>query len=287
VLTSGWFLGETEFFAAGRRYADDRAYLDDLRMSGLTHVVFSLDGPEEAHDRTRQVPGLYRRVIEGFDKVRAAGMTPRVSLVIGIGLAGPAANAWVAAVSACLFGPAPDAMTAVERVVGDESNYVSNIIDVGNCVQLRRSHTEAPAFSDEALRCKNFFRPSPTLRIKASGEISFCPLIEGGDGYGNVHERDVVDLLNRMHEALVYKLHAERRIGEIRRFLDAEVFGGSLIHACSARVALNMIANAMHERGVAAEDRQAIRAINEEVAAKMGVLPRTSIHRANGHTRPR
>lgn len=70
VLTSGWFLGETGFFAADRHYADDRAYLDDLRMSGLTHVAFSLDGPEEVHDRTRQVPGLYRRVMEGFDKVR-------------------------------------------------------------------------------------------------------------------------------------------------------------------------------------------------------------------------
>ena len=133
VLTSGWFLGETGFFAADRHYADDRAYLDDLRMSGLTHVAFSLDGPEEVHDRTRQVPGLYRRVMEGFDKVRTAGMSPRVSLVIGIGLSGAAANAWVAAVSTRLFGPAPDAMTAVERVIGDESNYVSNIIDVGNC----------------------------------------------------------------------------------------------------------------------------------------------------------
>ena len=84
----------------------------------------------------------------------------------------------------------------------------------------------------------------------------------------------------------VYKLHAERRIGEMRRFLDAEVFGEKLTHACSARVALNMIANAMHERGVAAEDRQAIRAINVEAAAKMGVLPRAFIHRANGHARP-
>ena len=287
MLTSGWFLGETGFIAAGRRYADDRSYLDELRRSGLTHVVFSLDGPEEVHDRTRQVPGMYRRVMEGFDKVRAAGMTPRVSLVIGLGLSGQAVKGWIAAVSARLFGEAPDTLTAVTRILDDESNYVSSLIDVGNCVQLRRSHAEAPVFSDEALRCKNFFRPATTLRIKASGEISFCPLIEGGDGYGNVHQHDVVELLNHMHEALLYKLHAERRIGEIRRFLDAEVFGGSLIDACSARVALNMIANAMHERGVAAEDQQAIRAINEEVAAKMGVLPRTSVHRANGQSRPR
>ena len=64
-------MGETGFLAAGRRYADDRATSTTCATSGLTHVVFSLDGPEEVHDRTRQAPGLYRRVLEGFDKVRA------------------------------------------------------------------------------------------------------------------------------------------------------------------------------------------------------------------------
>jgi hypothetical protein len=287
VLTSGWFLGEADFFAAGRRYPDDRAYLADLAARGLTHVVYSLDGPEAVHDRIRQVPGLYRRVLAGFDKTRAAGLEPRVSLVVGTGASGAEARAWMADLSTRLFGPAPDPVTALARVVSDDANYVSNLIDVGGAVQLRRSRGAVPTFSDADLRCKNFFRPSPTLRIKASGEISFCPLVEGGDGYGNVHDRDVVDLLNHLHEALPYRLHAERRIGEILRFLDAEVFAGSLAHACSARVALNMIARAMDERGIQPDDRAAIHAINVEVAEKMGVRPRSFVHRANGHARPR
>jgi Radical SAM superfamily len=286
VLTSGWFFGETGFLAAGRRYADDRAYLAELRGCGLTHVVVSLDGPEEEHDRSRRVPGLYRRVMDGIAKVREAGLVPRVSLVVGMSGPVAASHAWIAGLSRRLYGPDPDAAAAVQRLVSDESNYVSNFIDVGAGVQLRRSRADLTAWSDETLRCKNFFRPSPTLRIKATGEIALCPLIEGGDGYGNVHERDVVELLNRFQEAFVYKMHAERRVGEHRRFVDPAIFGGHLGHPCSARVAINMVARTMHERGVAPDDREAIRAINVEVAQKMGVLPRPGIHRANGHVRP-
>ncbi len=286
VITSGWFLGERDFWAAGRRYVDDAAYLAELSSCGLTHVVFSLDGPEAIHDRTRQVPGLYRRVIDGFAKVRAAGMQPRVSLVVGLGQSAAAARDWIVEVSTQLFGAAHDADVAYRRVLGDESNYVSNLIDVGAGVQLRRSRADLNAFSDDDLRCKNFFRPSPTLRIKSSGEISLCPLVDGGDGYGNVHERDPVELLNRLHEALVFRLHAERRIGEYRRFIDPEIFGGQLGHACSARTALNMVARAMEERAVDPDDRDALRAINVDVAEKMGVRARGIRHRANGHARP-
>jgi hypothetical protein len=287
VLTSGWFLGERTFSAAGKRYLDARAYLDELCARGLTHVVFSLDGPEPVHDACRQTPGLYRRVLDGIELVRAAGMTPRVSIVTGLGTSGLSAIPWMADLSRRLYGPEPNDNLAAVRLLGDDSNYASNFIDVGAGVKLRRSREDLAAWSDEQLRCKNFFRPSPTLRIKATGEISLCPLVEGGDGYGNVHERDVVELLNRMQDAVVYKLHAERKIGEARRFLDPDIFGGRIGHACSVRVAINMIALAMHDRAVAPDDREAIRAINVEVAEKMGVLPRSAPNRANGHARPR
>jgi MoaA/NifB/PqqE/SkfB family radical SAM enzyme len=285
VTTSGWFLGEANFLAAGERYADDRAYLRALHGRGLTHVAFSLDGPADVHDRCRGVPGLYRRVLEGFDKAREAGLQPRVSAVVGMGQSEAASRAWLADVSERLFGPAPDRDVALRRVLGDESNYVSNFIDVGGGVQLRRSKRDLAAHSDEALRCKNFFRPSPTFRVKATGEVALCPLVEGGDGYGNVRERDVVDILNHLDAAFVSRMHAERRVGEHRRLLDAEVFGGGLGHVCAARTALNMVARAVHERGVSPDDAAAVRAINVEVAEKMGVLPRELRHRANGHAR--
>jgi hypothetical protein len=289
VITSGWFLGERNFLAAGRRYAADVACLDDLRACGLTHVVFSLDGPEQVHDRCRQVPGLCRRVLEGATKARAAGLQPRFSLVVGMGISSTEAATWLAGVARLIYGDEADEAASVQRLLGDESGYVSNFIDVGSGVKLPRSRDadDLERFTDAELRCKNFFRPSPSLRIKPSGNIAMCSLIEAGDGYGNVFERDVVDILNHLQDVFLYKTHAERRLGSFRRFVDPGVFGHSLGHVCSARVALNMVALAMVERGVEPGDDKAILAINVEVAEKMGVRPRALGHRANGHVRPR
>lgn len=287
VLTSGWFLGETEFLAAGRRYADDSEYLRDLRGSGVTHVVFSLDGPASRHDEGRRAPGLYRRVVEGFEKASAAGLVPQVSVVLGLGGAGRSDDAWLAAVSSRLYGPAPERGTAVLRLLADDANYVSHFVDVGVPLGGRTADGPRRDFTDVELRCRNFFRPSPSLRVKASGEVSLCPLVEAGDGYGNVHERDVVEILNHLHEAFVYQLHAERRVGEVRRFLEPDLFGERPRHVCGVRTALNMVARAMHERGIDPSDRAAIQAVNVEVAGKMGLLPRTVPNRAIGRPRPK
>ena len=287
VLTSGWFLGEADFVAAGRRYRDDAAYLQALGESGVTHVVFSLDGPEDQHDEGRRVPGLYRRVVEGFAKVRAAGLVPRVSVVLGLGETGASMYDWLADVSRYLYDPDLDRESAVVTLLGDDANYVSHFVDIGTPSGKSPLPGGLGNLTDEQLRCKNFFRPSPSLRIKASGEVSLCPLVEAGDGYGNVHERDVVDIFNHLHEAFVYRLHAERRVGEYRRFLNTELFGDSPRHVCGVRVALNMVARLMDERGVDPEDTETIRSINVEVAGKMGLVQRAVRARANGRPRPR
>lgn len=286
VITSGWFLGEHDFLAAGVRYADDVAYLRALAERGLTHVVFSLDGPAAAHDRSRGVPGLYARVLAGFATVRAAGLEPRVSLVIDPAMS-PAANAaWLGEIAAAMFGVEVATALHVRRMVSDRSNYISNLIDVGGAVQIRRKSQKIADIPDEILRCKNFFRPHPTFRVKASGEVSLCPLVEGGDGYGNVHERDVVEIMNHMQDALVYRLHAERRIGAYKHLLDPELFGSRIGHVCSLRTALNMLANVMQARGIREDDAEGLRAANREVAEKIGLVPRIIKHRANGHARP-
>lgn len=286
VTTSGWFLGERGFLAAGERYADDVAYLAALRARGLTHVVFSLDGPAAVHDRGRGMPGLHDRVLAGIEKVRAAGMAPRVSLLIHPRVPRAELDAWMADLSTRIYGRLADAREQVEAIARDASNYVSNFVDVGAAVQLRRSRADIAAVPDAALRCKNFFRPHPTLRVKASGEVSLCPLVDGGDGYGNVHDRDFVEILNTLHEALVYRLHAEGRIGEVRPLLDASLFGGHVDHVCTLRTALNMLARTLEARGVGRGDIEGVRAANLDVAERMGFAPRALKHRANGHPRP-
>lgn len=41
-------------------------YLDDVIRVGLDEIVFSLDGPEEVHDKMRGLKGAFKKAIEGF-----------------------------------------------------------------------------------------------------------------------------------------------------------------------------------------------------------------------------
>jgi hypothetical protein len=104
VVTSGWFLGQHDFSIADGRCSDDRAYLSELRGRGVTHVIFSLDGPEGLHDRWRRSPGLYRRILQGFEAVKGAGLDPRVSLVTAPSLVPEALNAWLDGLAARIYG---------------------------------------------------------------------------------------------------------------------------------------------------------------------------------------
>lgn len=63
------------------------------------------------------------------------------------------------------------------------------------------------------------------------------------------------------------------------------IFDRDITHVCSLRTVLTMLAKAMHEGGVEPGDREAIRAINVEVARKVGFLPATGLV-ALGHKRP-
>jgi hypothetical protein len=77
VLTSGWFLGETNFLAAGRRYADDGAYFRELQEAA-SRTSFSLDGPEETHDEGRRMPatGASSGLLEGAPRTVPASAVP-------------------------------------------------------------------------------------------------------------------------------------------------------------------------------------------------------------------
>lgn len=270
VLTSGWFLGETRFRAAGVWYADDMEYLQALRAAGLTHVVFSLDGPPELHDQWRGVPGLYARILDGFAKAREAALCPQVSIVLRPG-GGPF---WLSDVVDRLYGlPANSSLEAkLELLIGGKMNYASNLICIGNAVKLGKGKFRTKDVPAELLRCKNFFRPSPSLRIQATGEVSLCPLIDSGEGYGNIHERGLLSVLNQMQESFVYQLHAEGRMAEYRELLNLSIFGDRIDHLCSLRSVITSLARRIEEGGIDPSDTAAIFRVNMEVARRAGFL---------------
>ena len=77
VVTSGWFLGERDFVAANRRYADADAYLRALADAGLTHVIFSLDGPAACRASTTACWRASSRSVPPGCARRSRSSTPR------------------------------------------------------------------------------------------------------------------------------------------------------------------------------------------------------------------
>jgi hypothetical protein len=249
VVTNGWFLGRERLETVGGVFADDSEYMRCLRSRGLTHLIFSIDGPARIHDVWRQSPGLYDRILGSFDRVRRAGLEPRVSLVLRRG----EWLDWVVAV-ACAVYPDLAADAAFERLRTDDTNYVSNFIDVGAGTTLLNGGMALADVPHELLHCKNFYRPFPSIRIQSSGELSLCPLLDAGEGYGNVNADGLVPVLNRMQDAFVYRIHAQRLLTRYLRFVTPDWFGDRFEHICSVRAAVTLIARELHLRGIAEDD---------------------------------
>ena len=239
--------------------------LEDLAANGVTHLTFSLDGPEELHDRWRRTPGLFQRVLGGIAKARKVGLKPQVS-TIGEPLP------WLAEVARALYPEAEDEAPTVllKRFERDSQNYRSNLVDVGGAAALRIGRIKPRAIADGKLRCKGFFRLGPSLRINANGEVAACPLMGDAPGYGNLREKSLADILNHLQSTLLFRLHAEKRIAGYRRFLDPGFFRNGVDHPCAVLVALNRIALIMEERAVDPEDAAEVRRVNEEVARSVG-----------------
>jgi len=123
---------------------------------------------------------------------------------------------------------------------------------------------------DHALYCRNFYRLSPSLTVKANGELATCRLSQAGEGYGNIHQRPLVEILNHFDEAFVYQLHASRRLEEYLPLVDRSLFGSSFTHLCSLRSIVTLLARKMHEQGISPGDVLAVQRINREVAVVTG-----------------
>lgn len=270
LFTNGWWLEQTDFIAAGVRYADESAYLADVRQHGVKHLVFSLDGAADRHDHWRRHRGLYRRILDAFPRVRAAGLVPRVSLVIR--REDPAVPTTLRAIADALY-TFPIAMSEEDRIrhlIDDPTNAFSNFIDIGQGVALSHRDQSIDAFPAAVLRCKAAYRPAPKLIVTASGEVAVCPLFTVGTGYGNIHQRRFRTILNHFQEAFTYQLHASGDIQHYRRFVDHAVFGDAVEHLCTLRAILTLLAKGLHDEPTAFSDPQALRRLNENVAVLTG-----------------
>jgi hypothetical protein len=156
------------------------------------------------------------------------------------------------------------------RLSLDPTNSISSFIDIGNGARDDRMQFPIMDGRDHALYCRNFYRLSPSLTVKANGELATCRLSQAGEGYGNIHQRTLVEILNHFDEAFVYQLHASRQLEQYLPLVDRALFGSAFTHLCSLRSIVTLLARKMHEQGIAPNDAAAIHRINLEVAALTG-----------------
>lgn len=86
----------------------------------------------------------------------------------------------------------------------------------------------------------------------------------------------LIDILNHLQDAFVFRLHAERRRADYRRFVDPEIFGDAIGQLCAYRAILTVLARQMHEERIAPDDLAAVRRINFEAARLTGHAPRSA-----------
>ena len=95
--------------------------------------------------------------------------------------------------------------------------------------------------------------------------ISVCPLIDSGEGYGNIHKENIINALNSFQDNFVYKLHSENKLYDYLKYYDQSVFGNRYDHLCSVRAVLTTIAKEINNNNT-----KNISEIIKETAQKTG-----------------
>ena len=272
LYTNGWWLEQENFQAAGQPFTSDQAYLAELKRRGINYVTFSLDGQAEEHDLSRHHPGLYQKILRGLERVKQAGLSPRVSLLIRPEWTEEQMMAFLAEPATIIYDldPQTPVRKRALRLSLDPTNSISSFIDIGNGAGDDRMQFPILKGRDHALYCRNFYRLSPSLTIKANGELATCRLSQAGEGYGNIHQRTLVEILNHFDEAFVYQLHASRQLEQYLPLVDRALFGSAFTHLCSLRSIITLLARKMHEQGISPDDVLAVQRINREVAVLTG-----------------
>lgn len=200
LYTNGWWLEQQNFQAAGQFVTDDYSYIEEMKRRGVTYLTFSLDGQGEEHDQSRHHSGLYQKVLRGLAKVKHAGLSPRVSLLICPQWSDEQSISFLAEVASVIYEF--DLSTPVEkraqRLTLDPMNSLSNFIDIGNGASDDKVQFPILDERKHVLHCRNFYRLSPSLTIKANSELASCWLSQVGEGYGNIRETPLVEIITTL-----------------------------------------------------------------------------------------
>lgn len=261
VYTNGWFLEKTNFIIDNKIYEDDIEYLKHLYTNGLTHILFSIDGKEELHDKQRHHKGLFKKIKNSIKKVKDTGLKPRLSTIIQDGESQKHLLDFASKIYNINFNDLKDAISTLQM---DSTNHFSNFIDINNGASLRKGKFSIENVPVKIIKCKAFYRPSPTLRVKADGSIGICPLMNQNELYGNIHDQSIVEIINNAHKSFSYLLHSKNDIRKYIKFLEPETLD-KFDHICTLRIALHKLAIAFYDNKITNPNKKQIKEMNKIV----------------------
>lgn len=212
--------------------------------------------------------------MQGLELVKQAGLQPRVSLLLRPEWDDAQIENFLAEPATIIYDldPQTPAHKRALRLSLDLFNSISHFIDISNGAKDERLQFPILDERAHALYCRNFYRLSPSLTIKANGELATCRPATAGEGYGNLHHKSLVEIINHFDEAFVYSLHAERKLEKYLPLVDRKLFGEQFTHLCALRAIVTLLARKMNEQGIAPDDAPAIQRVNQEVARETGHL---------------
>jgi len=261
IYTNGWFLEKTSFVIDNKLYQDDIEYLKYLKVSGLTHILFSIDGKEELHDQQRHHKGLFKKIKNSIQKVKDIGLKPRLSTIVKNSESQKHLLDFANEIYDKSLDKVSDAILLLQM---DSTNHFSNFIDINNGASLRKGNFTIANVPTKMIKCKAFYRPSPTLRIKADGSIGICPLINQDEYYGNIHNQNIIEVVNNAHRSFSYLLHSQNSINKYIKFLELETLD-KFDHICTLRIALHKLAIAFKDNKIENPNSTQIKQMNEIV----------------------
>lgn len=226
LQTTGWFAGRHVFSAFGRSFAADTALYRYLAEVGVTHLGFSVAPPAASVEDVRHCADRLRRIIDAVPRMRACGIDLELSFVPRQSVH----EALLLELAEAIHGPG----AGLEKLLADSAYWPG--------AQCGNGMTQAGVVSAADLRCKAFFRPAPTLYFKADGELGVCPSLPSTEGYGRAGEHCLVGMLNHLHEAPLYRLHASHEIGRYASRIDPASLPAHVQPVCAARIVANRLA---------------------------------------------
>ncbi|MFH1825755.1 MAG: radical SAM protein [bacterium] len=281
--TNGWWGLRHDFVVGEQTFSDSRDLVRQLKTSGLTILVVSLDGLASTHDRRRGQPGLFNRVIDIIDACQEENLLLRI---IATGAKAEEKEPLAEIMKAHHVPVDEITQPAGSRVKTFFGLGFKHEIDIGQAGR-RLADTPSTVLYDDNLLCssslpcqgKGFIRPQ-ALHIAPNGDVRPCNMAQGLANLGSLLKDSLIEILNRYPSDRVSLTFAEQIYGKTyaleeaaERLFHRDLFKGFSHPCCALSVIARLLEAEEHffQERQREPNEQEIRQFNLAVASALGL----------------